>query len=108
MTNEQIITEIAMQLYGEDKVMEMIEEGIEPPLHTLQGWASRGYKIKKGEHAVVETRLWKKKKKKKSDGEAEQPEPEEQDGQIPTNRDFYMCRSFLFGVEQVEKAEKKD
>lgn len=106
MTNEQIITEIAMQLYGEDKVMEMIEEGIEPPLHTLQGWASRGYKIKKGEHAVAETRLWK--KKKKSDGENEQPEPEEQDGQIPTNRDFYMCRSFLFGMEQVEKAEKKD
>ena len=42
----------------------MISEGIEPPLHTLQGWASRGYKIKKGEHAVAETKLWKKKKKR--------------------------------------------
>ena len=36
----------------------------------------------------------------------ESNESEENDGQIPTNRDFYMCRSFLFGLEQVEKAEK--
>ena len=106
MTNEQIITELAMQLYGEDKVMEMIEEGIEPPLHTLQGWALRGYKIKKGEHALVETKLWKKKKKK--DEETELLETDDPDGQMPTNRDFYMCRAFLFGLEQVEKAEKKD
>lgn len=105
MTNEQIITEIAMQLYGEENVLEMISEGIEPPLHTLQGWASRGYKIKKGEHAVAETKLWKKKKKKKSDSGEEVQEPDEQDGQMPTNRDFYMCRSFLFGKDQVEKAQ---
>lgn len=106
MTNEQIITEIAMQLYGEDKVMEMIEEGIEPPLHTLQGWASRGYKVKKNEHALVETKLWRRKKKK--DGKEETTDETDENGtEIPTNRDFYMCRSFLFGLEQVEKAEKK-
>ena len=59
MTNEQIIQEIAIQVYGEDAVMEMLEEGIEIPLHTVQGWASRGpYKIKKGEHGI-EIRLWK-------------------------------------------------
>ncbi len=64
MTNEQIIQEIAIQVYGEDAVMEMLEEGIEIPLHTVQGWASRGpYKIKKGEHGI-ETRLWKKRKRK--------------------------------------------
>lgn len=106
MTNEQIIQQEAIEIYGEDKVIEMIENGIEPPLHTLQGWASRGYKIKKGEHALVETKLWKKKKKKKNDGEAEKSESKEDDEHIPTNRDFYMCRSFLFGLEQVEKAEK--
>ena len=55
-----------MQVYGEDTVMEMIQNGIEIPLHTLQGWASRGpYKIKKGEHGI-ETRLWKKKKSQKT------------------------------------------
>lgn len=104
MTNEQIITEIAMELYGEEKIMEMISEGIEPPLHTLQGWASRGYKVKKGEHAVAETKLWKKKKRKKND-ESDESISEDQDGAIPTNRDFCMCRSFLFGIEQVEKAK---
>lgn len=106
MTNEQIITELAMQLYGEDKVMEMLSEGIEPPLHTLQGWALRGFKIKKGEHAIAETKLWKK-KKRKADKEASADESEEASGEIPTNRDFYMCRAFLFGIEQVEKTEKK-
>lgn len=99
MTNEQIITELAMQLYGEENVMEMLSEGIEPPLHTLQGWALRGYKVRKGEHALVETKLWKKKK----NHDRESDKPETQDGQIPTNRDFYMCRAFLFGMEQVEK-----
>lgn len=103
MTNEQIITELAMQLYGEENVTEMLSEGIEPPLHTLQGWTLRGYKVKKGEHALIETKLWKKKKRKSSDDESDKPEV--QDGQIPANRDFYMCRAFLFGMEQVEKID---
>ena len=102
MTNEQIITELAMQLYGEENVMEMLSEGIEPPLHTLQGWALRGYKVRKGEHALVETKLWKKKKRKSSDDETDKLE--EQDGTNPSNSGFYMCRAFLFGKEQVEKA----
>ena len=53
MTNEQIIADIAMTIYGEDVVMEMLENGEEIPLHTVQGWASRGpYKIKKGERHI--------------------------------------------------------
>ena len=44
--------------------MEMLENGQEIPLHTMQGWAQRGpYRIKKGEHGF-ETKLWRKKKKK--------------------------------------------
>ena len=84
--------------------MQMLSEGIEPPLHTLQGWASRGFKIKKGDHAIVETKLWKKKKKSKK--ESDQSDSDEPSTQIPANGDFYMCRSFLFGMEQVEKIEK--
>ena len=54
MTNEQIIVNIAMTVYGEDAVMEMLENGEEIPLHTVQGWASRGpYKVKKGAAAVA-------------------------------------------------------
>ena len=69
MTNEQIIYEIAVQLYGDAAVQRMIEEDGEIPLHTVQGWAQRGpYKIKKGEHGI-ETRLWRKKKKSEVEGE---------------------------------------
>lgn len=102
MTNEEIIADVATSIYGEDAVMDMLEKGLEIPLHTLQGWASRGFKIKKGAHAVAETKLWKK-RKKKSNGEIEKLESEEQTDQIPTDRDFYMCRAFLFSYEQVEK-----
>lgn len=100
MTNEQIITDIAMTIYGEDAVMKMLEDGIEIPLHTLQGWAARGpYKIKKGEHGI-ETRLWKKRKHKKNDEEAS---PNEEASEIPNNRDFYLCKAFLFRIDQIER-----
>jgi hypothetical protein len=81
--------------------MEMVANGIEPPLHTLQGWSARGYRVKKGEHAVTEAKLWKK-KKRKQDGTDPSAEEAEAGG---ADRDFYMCRSYLFGAEQVERAE---
>lgn len=102
MTNGQIIEELAVQIYGEDAVMNMIERGIEPPLHTLQGWASRGFKVKRGEHAVVETKLWKKKSKKNS-----AQEDDAENAENATDRDFYMCRAFLFKADQVEKIKEE-
>jgi hypothetical protein len=107
MTNEQIITEQAVRLFGEEDVRKMIENGIEPPLHTLQGWAARGYKVKKGSHAVAETKLWKKKSvtpgRKSSNNNAGQtgiPNAESQN--------FYMSKAFLFSAEQVEKIGGKN
>lgn len=96
MTNEQIIANIAVSIYGEDKVMKMVTEGIEIPLHTLQGWSSRGYKVLKGEKGF-ECRLWKKKNKKNNNNENDETDT--------TNRDFYLCKSFLFRYDQVERAE---
>ena len=101
MTNAQIIAYVAATVYGEEAVMEMIESGIEIPLHTVKGWAARGpYRVKKGEHGL-ETRLWKRKKKKDSSDQEEKDE----EG-IPTNRDFYLCKSFLFREDQVERVEE--
>ena len=102
MTNEQIIMDIAMEIYGKDSGMEMLENGQEIPLHTMQGWAQRGpYRIKKGEHGF-ETKLWRKKKKKNQDKE----EDKENDTAGNENRDFYLCKSFLFRGDQVERVEK--
>lgn len=103
MTNEQIIADIAATIYGEDAVMEMIENGDDIPLHTIKGWDEVGkrkgvkYKVRKGEHGI-ECRLWKKKKV----GSCEKEKSDEQESEIPSNRDFYMCKSFLFRGDQVE------
>ena len=94
MTNEQIIAEIAIQIYGEDAVMDMINRGIEIPLHTVQGWAVRGpYKIKKGEHGI-ETRLWKKKNRKNGEND---------NSENSLKPEFCLCKAYLFCAEQVEK-----
>lgn len=53
MTNEEIIQ-------NEKKVLGM---GEFEPLHTFQKWKEMGFKVKKGEHATVCTKLWKPKQK---------------------------------------------
>ena len=70
----------------------MIRSGIEIPLHTVQGWNSRGsYRVKKGEHGI-ETRLWKKKVAKDTD-------------KNDKDQGFYLAKSYLFTSMQVEKAD---
>ncbi len=102
MTNEQIIEEIAVQIYGEEAVEQMIMSGIEIPLHTAHGWASRGpYRVKKGEHGI-ETRLWKRKKNTEAHSEEKNDDEQEND----THNGFYRCKSYLFRSDQVEIAEK--
>lgn len=54
MTNEQIIQ-------NEKKLLGM---GEFEPLHTFAKWKEMGFKVKKGEHATVCTKLWKRKSKK--------------------------------------------
>lgn len=88
MTNEQIILEAAIIIYGQDAVMEMLANGKEIPLHTIAGWRARGnYRVIKGEHGY-ECRLWKKRKVKSVEGD-----PYEE---------FYKAKAFLFTETQVE------
>lgn len=103
MTNEEIIAGVAISegIYTKEEISEMIEAGKEIPLHTLSGWAARGkrigktIKIKKGEHGI-ETRLWKKKDKKAK------TEDESADEQDLLHREFYLAKSYLFRLDQVE------
>lgn len=96
MTNQQIITDIAREIYGDEAVENMLEEGKEIPLHTLKGWALRGpYRIKKGEHGI-ETRLWQRRKGKLVNEESAD------DAENPA--DFVLVKSYLFREDQIEKA----
>ena len=103
MTNEQIIEEVAISVYGAAAVEKMKASGMEIPLHTIHGWASRGgpYRVKKGEHGI-ETRLWK--RKKNTAARSEEKKDEEQG--TDTHSGFYLCKSYLFRADQIERVEK--
>lgn len=105
MNNEQIIYNdvIEMGILSEQEAIDQIEEYGELQFHTLQGWKQRNRLVKKGEHALWETRLWKKKKKKDN----EQDEKSLDSAQMPSSRDFYLAKSFIFSFEQTEKMESK-
>ena len=94
MTNEQIILDAAIIIYGECAVDEMLAKGKEIPLHTIAGWRSRGnYRVIKGEHGY-ECRLWKKRKVKSAEGD-----PYEE---------FYKAKAYLFTETQVELVNEPD
>ena len=94
MTNEQIIIDAAIIIFGQDAVMEMLAEGKEIPLHTIAGWKSRGnYRVIKGEHGF-ETRLWKKRRVKSVEGN-----PYEE---------FYKAKAYLFTHQEKRNSSTRD
>lgn len=99
MTNEQIVMIERINAMKNGKIgttgrMLTTEKGEQIPepeeLHTFQAWKELGYSVKKGEHATVTTKLWKKRTKKDDEDE------KEYDG------NFYLCKAFLFSPKQVE------
>ena len=71
--------------------------GITEEVHTFAKWKALGYKVKKGEHALFETRLWKHSSRTKHNDETNEDEEKES---------MYMTKAFLFGESQVEKIEQ--
>lgn len=45
--------------------------------------------------------------KKKDQGMNENNEDNKDNEEEPDNRDFYLCKSFLFRADQIERVEKK-
>lgn len=63
------------------------------PLHTFQKWKEMGFKVKKGEHATVCTKLWKPKAKKFTDT----------NGEEKVENNFFLAKAYLFKLNQVER-----
>lgn len=83
-TNNQIIESISLELIAQKKIGALDE------LHTFARWKQLGYAVKKGEHAIATTSLWKKgKDRKNEDGET-----------VPGH--LFLAKSFLFATAQVE------
>lgn len=104
MTNEEIIyrASISAGIITEGEAQKFAQNGWELPIHTFAGWKKYGYSVKKGEHAALKVRLWRKKGAKpdnvSDDKEAKQVEP---DGDS-----YYLVTAFLFTGGQVERIEK--
>lgn len=74
------------------------EHGIELEVDTFAGWKYRGYKIKKGEHAVFETKIWKMQKVKQ----------ENETGETELVSRFILVPAHFFTKDQVEEYKKGD
>ena len=62
------------------------------PIYTLQEWRKRGYKVKKGEHALAAIEIWIPKKKNENTSESREEKEK-----------FIKKKSYFFKQEQVEK-----
>lgn len=56
-------------------------------------WKEMGFKVKKGEHATVCTKLWKPKAKKYTDT----------NGEEKVENNFFLAKAYLFKLNQVER-----
>lgn len=89
--------------------MEMVLNNITEEVHTYAKWKSLGFQVKKGEKAVINTRLWKKVDVKKKAAAEEKTEENAENTEEKTvkGKRFHMVKSALFGRSQVEPIEKK-
>lgn len=95
MTNLEIIINeaLAHEIYTPEQIEEIMVTTGNIKIHTFAVWKALGYKVKKGEHARIVTKLWKCKHKK---------ETTEDDTEVEY-RNMYLVKSFLFTEDQVER-----
>ena len=63
-------------------------QGITEEVHTFARWKKMGYQVRKGEHAILKTTIWKAKERKAEDEE--------------TDLRMFMKTAHFFGRSQVE------
>lgn len=100
MTNQEIVAHEAIvnKIYTQEQIESMALTMQDFGLHTYGEWRKAGYQVRKGEKARIKTYLWKKSKK---------PEYEEaEDGKVKKNQRFFLCKTYLFTRDQVDKIEE--
>jgi hypothetical protein len=111
MTNTQLIINEAIntEIYTEESMKEFIEKNSMLPLNTFLGWKSLGYTVKKGEKAMIKTKLWKftnYKKRKLTEEFNDMSKIMEisKDIEVPEKPNhYYLTNATLFDISQVEK-----
>lgn len=86
--------------------------GIEEEVNTFAYWKKIGYRVKQGEHALFETRLWKKRNKAQvvieQDEQSESQDYDSENDSQMNKLGFYLVKSYLFGRHQVEPINSKE
>ena len=82
---------------------ECVLHNITEAVDTFAGWKRKGYSVKKGEHAVFKTRIWKPNSKKRK----EEDSTEDDKDKKPYAR-MYMVKAAFFTASQVEPIEDAD
>ena len=98
MNNVQIVFNeaIAEGIFSEDEAIAYMKVYGVLPLFTFKVWKDRGKVVRKGEHARLVVRLWKRKTGKSSVAA-------DDDTQDNENRDGYFLKTcYLFTADQVE------
>lgn len=101
MTNQEIISNeiITNKLMTKEELEKYIEENLELPKYlTFAQWQRLGYKIIKGQKAIIKTKLWKKITKKID-------KTKELNNENSTE-EFYLVNASLFAENQVEKIKE--
>ena len=76
-------------------VAEKVLRNITEEVHTYAKWQQLGYQVKRGEKALIQTRLWKKVKSKK--------DLENVENKDDVQGNFRLVKASLFSKSQVEK-----
>ena len=104
MNNIELIAQAAIEsgIYTKEQAEEIIEQNGCLPLHTFAFWKNRyGMVPKKGEHAILTTRLWKQRKQKNKNQEEENPNED-------ACSDYFLAKAFLFSYNQLEQENKEE
>ena len=117
MTNDTIILNARLDLMekgvikGSGKFAEIINgngelEEIELPeeIHTFKEWNERGYRIRRGSHAVATIYIWKFKDKERKAKEKAASAIDNAASIVRDNTDFVKVKAFFFSQSQVEPA----
>lgn len=98
MNNTEIIAKeaVASGFFTEDEVLHLQAEGEDIPFHTFSIWKNQFNMVPRAGQRGWECRLWRRKTKKNDINEQQEASEEDK------NKDFYLTKSFLFHISQVE------
>lgn len=78
------------------------EQGITEEIHTFKAWNELGFKVKRGEKAIMMVEIWKPRATRVIGITQMEEEIDENDENVKNKGRFFLKKSHFFGRSQVE------